>query len=64
MNLTKGKGHILVLNKSDMADDKESSMWLDYYKENGVCAILLNSKKQSDVLKIKDTNHTVNGRKI
>lgn len=55
LDLTKGKGHILVLNKSDMADDKESSMWLDYYKENGVCAILLNSKKQSDVLKIKDT---------
>ena len=38
--ITKGKKKIVVLNKSDLSDEKQNQLWVDYFKQNGTTAIL------------------------
>ena len=44
---TKNKKKIIILNKSDLADEKQNERWVEYYKKQGIVAILtdLNSGK-------------------
>ena len=37
------KKRIVVLNKSDLAEEKETLRWVDYYKRNGIKAIITDS---------------------
>ena len=39
------KPRIIILNKSDLADEKVNKMWIDYYKKDNQCAILADSIK-------------------
>ena len=41
--LTRGKARILVLNKADLADDKETSKWLERFRREGLEAMRFNS---------------------
>ena len=41
--LTRGKTRILVLNKADLADDKETSKWLERFRREGLEAMRFNS---------------------
>lgn len=41
--LTRGKTRILVLNKADLADDKETSRWLERFRREGLQAMRFNS---------------------
>lgn len=41
--LTAGKPRIVILNKADLADPKETERWIAFYKEKGVRAIPLDS---------------------
>ena len=50
--LSKGKTRILVLNKSDMADEYETGRWIDHFTSLGFFAISLNSKNKSEFKKI------------
>ena len=38
------KPRIIVLNKSDCADNAVNNLWLDYFKERGIPAMIANSK--------------------
>ena len=40
---TKGKKKIIVLNKYDLADEKETKKWINYFKKQGVSAVLADS---------------------
>ena len=40
---TKNKKKLIVLNKYDLADETQNRMWIEYFKENGVEAVLVNS---------------------
>lgn len=54
MELTKNKKKIIVLNKIDLADEKENNLWLKYFNENGQIAVLTDSnqgKGIQDVIK-------------
>lgn len=42
-NLTKNKKKILVLNKSDLSDQKENERWKEFFKNKQTVAILANS---------------------
>ncbi|WP_077617798.1 ribosome biogenesis GTPase YlqF [Bacillus sinesaloumensis] len=42
--IIKNKPRLLLLNKADMADPKITKEWLEYYKENGVHALAINSQ--------------------
>ena len=41
--LTRGKARILILNKADLADDKETARWVEYFRTQGMTAMRFNS---------------------
>lgn len=50
--LTRGKARILILNKADLADDRETARWLEYFRREGLTALRFNSNggKIKDIL--------------
>ena len=54
-NITRNKKKIVLLNKSDLADDKQTQKWISYFKQNGIIAIPTDSnlgKGSKEVLKL------------
>ena len=47
--LAKGKYRVLLLNKSDMADDKKTDAWKKYYEDKGFFVSIVNSKTGAGV---------------
>ncbi|MGN0521804.1 MAG: ribosome biogenesis GTPase YlqF [Eubacterium sp.] len=43
-SMIKNKPHIVLLNKSDVADPKATKLWIDYYKSKGIYAIAVDCK--------------------
>ena len=41
--ITKGKKKIIVLNKSDLADEKQNKLWVRYFEDKGIPAVLTDS---------------------
>ena len=41
--ITKNKKKIIVLNKCDLADEKESKKWVSYFENKGIPAVLVDS---------------------
>lgn len=50
--LIKNKKQIIVLNKSDLADEKETLKWLKYFKDDGISAISINSNSGEGINKV------------
>ena len=53
-NITRNKKKIVLLNKSDLADEKQTGKWINYFKQNNVVAIGADSnagKGTKEVLK-------------
>ena len=51
---TKNKKKIVILNKSDLSDEKQNIKWVNYFKNNGISALLVDSntgKGVQDVIK-------------
>ncbi len=42
--LCEGKGRLVVLNKADLADEKETAKWLEYFRSRGAEAVALDSR--------------------
>ncbi|MBR6475985.1 MAG: ribosome biogenesis GTPase YlqF [Lachnospiraceae bacterium] len=47
--LAKGKYRVLLLNKSDMADEKKTTVWKKYYEDKGFFVSIVNSKTGAGV---------------
>lgn len=47
--LVLNKPRIIILNKSDIADPQKNRIWLDYYKNQGISAILVDCKSGKGV---------------
>ncbi|MCR4624535.1 MAG: ribosome biogenesis GTPase YlqF [Lachnospiraceae bacterium] len=47
--LANGKYRVLLLNKSDMADDKKTDAWKKYYEDKGFFVSIVNSKTGAGV---------------
>ncbi len=43
IQMTRGKAHILVLNKADLANDNLTAQWLAYYRGKGLSAVKFNA---------------------
>lgn len=54
--LGKGKSRLILLNKSDLADEKLNAEWMDYFKEKGYFCVKINSKNGKG---IKDINEII-----
>ncbi|RDU22927.1 ribosome biogenesis GTPase YlqF [Anaerosacchariphilus polymeriproducens] len=54
--LGKNKARIILLNKSDLANEKQNDIWADYFKKKGFYAVKINSRSGAG---IKAINHVV-----
>ena len=52
-SLVSGKPRIVVLNKADLADEKVTSAWLDYYKNNGIRSVAIDASHKKGLDKLK-----------
>lgn len=43
-SMTKGKPRLVLLNKSDLADDRATQMWINYFRNNGSEALAVDCK--------------------
>lgn len=50
--LIKNKKQIIALNKNDLADDKETLKWINYFKEKGISAISIDSNSGAGIQKV------------
>lgn len=41
--ITKNKKKIIVLNKCDLADDRQNKLWMEYFSKKGIPAVLVDS---------------------
>lgn len=42
--LGKNKARMILLNKSDLADERRNTEWMEYFTEKGLCAVKVNSR--------------------
>ena len=56
-DLGKNKARLILLNKSDLADDAQNEKWIEYFKAKGYHALKINSKNKSG---IREINNVVN----
>ncbi len=49
--ITKGKKKIIVLNKCDLADEKQNDRWISYFNKNGIPAIAVDSNSGKGIQK-------------
>ncbi len=46
-NIIGNKKKIALLNKCDLADEKENTKWVKYFEQKGITAILTNSNSRT-----------------
>lgn len=51
-NLAKNKSRLILLNKSDLADERVNNLWQDYFKEKGFFVVKLDSRSGSGMKSI------------
>ena len=51
-NITKNKKKIVLLNKSDLADEKHTQKWISYFKQKGIIAIPTDSNAGKGIKEI------------
>ena len=50
--LANNKSRILLLNKSDMADDAVTKKWIQYFEREGYLAMAVNAKKRNELKQV------------
>ncbi|MGN0307142.1 MAG: ribosome biogenesis GTPase YlqF [Lachnospiraceae bacterium] len=51
--LGQGKGRLVLLNKSDLADPAANQSWMGYFKEQGITVVEINSKNRTGMKAIQ-----------
>ena len=51
--LGKGKARLILLNKSDLAEDRLNDEWIAYFKDKGYAAVKVNSRKGGGIKSIQ-----------
>ena len=52
--LANGKARLIILNKADLADAEKTEGWLEYFKNQGIQAIKINSKDRGSMKQIDE----------
>ncbi len=52
-SMGQGKARMIILNKADMADEKRNRIWIDHYRNSGICAMLADSRNRSFVKQVQ-----------
>lgn len=51
--LGQGKGRMVLLNKSDLADPRANHQWMEYFKHQGITVVEVNSKNRTGMKAIQ-----------
>ncbi len=51
--MAKGKERLLILNKADLADPVWNEKWMDFYKQRGIRAVLMDSRSRKGVAGVR-----------
>ena len=51
--LGKQKARLILLNKSDLAEDRQNDLWAEYFKGKGYSVVKVNSKKGGGIKSIQ-----------
>ena len=51
--LGKNKARLILLNKSDLAEEKQNDAWVDYFKNKGFSVVKVNSRKGGGIKSIQ-----------
>ncbi len=52
--LGKNKARLILLNKSDLAEERWNDTWIEYFEQKGYCAVKINSRKSGGMKFIQD----------
>ncbi len=52
--LGKNKARLILLNKSDLAEERWNDAWIDYFEKKGYFAVKINSRKSGGMKSIQD----------
>lgn len=52
-NMFQNKTRVVVLNKSDFADPEKTKLWMEYYENQGVKTLTINSLDKQDIRQMK-----------
>ena len=63
-SLAVNKARIILLNKSDLADDKITNQWINYFHENNIYCLKLNSRNNSGIKQVNGLIMTACADKI
>ncbi|MGN0317263.1 MAG: ribosome biogenesis GTPase YlqF [Lachnospira sp.] len=63
-SLAKNKARIILLNKSDLADDKVTEGWISYFRNNGFQCVKLNARNTNAIKQINSAIQTACAEKI
>ena len=53
-DLGKNKARLILLNKSDLAEEKWNTAWIEYFQEKGFFAVKVNSKKGGGMKSVQE----------
>ena len=59
--LGKNKARLILLNKADLADEKQTEEWIAYFREKGYSAVKVNSRKGGGIKSIQGVIHQFRG---
>ncbi len=63
-NLARNKFRIIILNKVDLADDKKTKLWEEYFKAKGFKVVLVNSVSGSGIKNIAEFSRELMKEKL
>ena len=52
--LANGKFRMIILNKADLADPAATAKWIEYFKNKGILAVTLDSRKTGEAKKLEN----------
>lgn len=52
--LANGKFRMIILNKADLADPAATAKWIEYFKDKGILAVTLDSRKTGEAKKLEN----------
>lgn len=62
--LGKGKSRMIILNKSDLADEKVNEEWSRYFSDKGYTVVTINSRTGAGINKVKPSIQTACSEKL
>lgn len=63
-SITKGKKKIIVLNKCDLADEKQNQQWIQYFERKGIPAVLTDSNSGKGIDQCVRKIETIMGKDL